>query len=83
MGGFRAEHVSFSDMISVYSPPILSNALLICALVSGGPITLLRDRELVSSYKWFGWLSCLLLWIEDDGYLSDLSLESGGRSLLV
>jgi len=31
----------------------------------------------VSSYKWFGWLLCLLRRIGDEGYLTVLSLESG------
>jgi hypothetical protein len=42
-----------------------------------GRLLFLRDWELVSRYKWFGWLWCLLRRIGDEGYLTDLSLESG------
>jgi hypothetical protein len=43
-----------------------------------GRLLLLRDHELMSSCKWFGWLWCLLRRIEDEGYLTYLSLEFGG-----
>jgi hypothetical protein len=42
-----------------------------------GRLLFLRDWELMSRYKWFGWLWCLLRRIGDEGYLTDLSLESG------
>jgi len=43
-----------------------------------GRLILFRDRELVSNCKWFDRLWCLLRWIRDEGYLTDLSVESGG-----
>jgi len=39
---------------------------------------LLQDRKLVSSFKFLGWLRCLLQGPGVEGCLSDLFLEFGG-----
>jgi len=45
-----------------------------------GRLLLLRDQKLVSSASLFGWSWCLLRWIEGEGYLADLFMESGGQA---
>lgn len=83
MVGLRAEPVSFSDMIPVYSPPILLNVVLICTLDSGGPINFASRSGVSVQLQVVGWLWCLLWWIGDEGYLAICLWSLVGRSLLI